>query len=195
MDSLLSKPETLLPEGADHRIIDYTGRVRATLDDPDFADAYLQATCKFFLGTGSGIYILSSMFGVPVAYANMLPYGECGRMPHDIVIFKNSRDRKSGDLIPYRDMIARGVDTDWLTEDELEKLEADGIEFLENTPDEIRALVLEMNERLDGTWNPTPEDDTLQDRFLDVSPVRHFDGSGFPGRVGAVFLRENKGLI
>ncbi|PPR11170.1 MAG: hypothetical protein CFH41_01271 [Alphaproteobacteria bacterium MarineAlpha11_Bin1] len=188
-------PAELLPAGLHPNIVDYTGVVRPTLSDPDFADTYLQATCKFFVGTGSGIYILSSMFGVPVAYANMLPYGECGRMPHDIVIFKNSRYKRSGELIPYRHMIARGVDSDWLTLDELEKLDADGVEFLENTPDEILALVREMNERLDGEWQPESDDDMLQSRFIEISPARHFDGSGFPGRVGALFLRDHRELI
>ena len=188
-------PEASLPAGLDPRIIDYTGRVRSELDDPDFADAYLQATCKFFLGTGSGIYILSSMFGRPVAYANMLPYGECGRLPHDIVIFKNSRDVNTGNLIPYGEMISRGVDSDWLTEEEISLLEAQGIEFVDNTSDDIRNLVLEMNERLDGTWKANPEDKQLQEQFVKISPARHFNSNEFPGRVGAAFLRKNRLLL
>lgn len=191
----IHQPEELLPSGLDQRIIDYTGTVRQTLDDPDFADAYLQATCKFFLGTTSGIYVLSSMFGVPVAYANMIPYGECGRMPHDIVIFKKCRNRTTGEFIPFPDLIARGLDADWLTLDELEKLDQDGIEFVENTGEEILDLAREMNMRLDGTWKSDPEDEELQRRYIALSPARCFDGSGFPGRVGAAFLQAEKHLL
>jgi putative glycosyltransferase (TIGR04372 family) len=191
----IHQPEELLPSGLDHRIIDYTGKIRPTLDDPDFLDAYLQATCKFFLGCTSGIYQLSSIFGVPVAYANMIPYGECGRMPHDIVIFKKCRNKKSGKFIPFPELIKRGLDADWLTLEELEQLDRDGIEFVENTESEIFDLACEMNLRLDGMWKPNPEDEELQRRYLALSPARCFDGSPFPGMVGAKFLRLNSHLL
>lgn len=191
----IHRPEELLPGNVSPRIIDYTGVIRPTLDDPDFADAYLQATCKFFLGTTSGIYILSSMFGVPVAYANMIPYGECGRMPHDIVIFKKCRNRATGHFIPFPQMIARGVDADWLTLEELMKLDQEGIEFVENTGDEILALASEMNMRLDGKWKTAPEDGKLLKQAQNVFTARAFDGSGFTGRIGAEFLRDNKELL
>ncbi len=191
----IHRPEERLPEGLDPRIIDYTGNIRATLADPDFADAYIQATCKFFLGTTSGIYILSSMFGVPVAYANMIPYGECGRMPHDIVIFKKCRNRNSGSLLPFGEMIDRGLDADWLTVEEVKGFEEEGIEFLENDGDEILALAREMNMRLDGNWESAPQDDELQKKAQETFPARAFDGSGFPGKIGAVFLRQNRHLL
>ena len=189
------EPEERLPDGLDPRIVDYTGRVRSTLDDPDFADAYLQATCKFFLGTTSGIYLLSSMFGVPVAYANMAPFGECGRMPHDIFIVKKCRERRTGHFIPYPALIARGLNADWLTLDELNKLDGEGIEFVDNTSDEILELVREMNQRLDRAWRPGADDDALMQQFRAIWPAKCFDGSEFPGRVGAAFLRENRGLL
>lgn len=191
----IHEPEEFLPEGLDPRVVDYTGRIRPTLEDPDFVDAYLQANAKFFVGTTSGIYILSSMFGVPVAYANMIPYAECGRAAHDIVIFKKVRDRKTGRFLTFPQAIERGIDADWLTLDELNALEADGLEFVENTGEEVLGLVREMNERLDKTWRPAPEDEELHARFLALSPARCFDGSGFPGRVGAAFLREHRALL
>ena len=188
-------PEELLPDDIHPNIIDYNGKVRSTLDDPDFSDAYLQATCKFFLGCTSGIYQLSSIFGVPVAYANMVPYGECGRMDHDIFIVKKCRNRANGEFIPIQEMINMGVDSDWLTLEEIEKLENQGIEFVENTDEEILDLAKEMNMRLDGRWKPTPEDEKLQKRYREISPAICFDGSPFPGMVGAEFLRSNKRLL
>ena len=191
----IHEPEESLPSDRHRQIIDYTAVVRPTLPDPEFADAYLQATCKFFLGATSGIYLLSSMFGVPVAYANMVPYGECGRMPHDIVIFKKCRDRASGRFINIPALVARGLDADWLTLDELMQLEKEGLEFVENSGDEILALAREMNMRLGGVWRPAPEDDALQAAFRAISPARGLDGSDFPGRVGAEFLRTNRDLL
>jgi putative glycosyltransferase (TIGR04372 family) len=191
----IHRPEELLPANRHPRIIDYTGVIRPTLDDPEFADVYLQANCKFFLGCTSGMYLLSSMFGVPVAYANMIPYGECGRMPHDLFIVKRCRDRTTGAFIPFSKLIARGLDADWLTLEELNQLEADGIEFVENSSEEILALAKEMNMRLDGRWQPAPEDEELQKKYRAISPARCFDGSDFPGHVGAEFLRQNQDLL
>lgn len=191
----IHRPEERLPAGLDPRIIDYTGSIRPTLDDADFADTYIQATCKFFLGTTSGIYILSSMFGVPVAYANMIPYGECGRMPHDIIIFKKCRNRSTGEFLSFPEAIERGIDADWLTLDELMALDREGVEIVENSGEEILALVCEMNLRLDGNWTPEPTDDALQERSHELFTARAFDGSGFPGRIGAQFLRDNRKLL
>ena len=188
-------PDERLPAGLDPRIVDYTGTIRPTLGDPDFADAYIQATCKFFLGTTSGIYILSSMFGVPVAYANMIPYGECGRMPHDIVIFKKCLNRSTAAFIPFPDLIARGIDADWLTLEELTKLDLEGVEIAENSGEEILDLAREMNMRLDRTWAPAQTDESLQARAQEIFSARAFDGSGFPGRIGAEFLRLNQRLL
>ena len=191
----LHEPEECLPKNIHPNIIDYTGRIRPMLADPDFADIYLQAHCKFFLGTTSGIYILSSMFGVPVAYANMIPYGECGRMDHDIFIVKKCRDRHKNTFIPFPELIAKGMDSDWFTENEINAFEADGIEFVENNPDQILELTREMFLRLSSSWADTPEDEKLQHIYRQMSPAKNLDGSEFPSRVGSEFLRQNMELL
>jgi putative glycosyltransferase (TIGR04372 family) len=189
------KPEKTLSKNIHPNIIDYTSDIRPSLDNPDFADTYLHATCKFFLGTTSGIYILSSMFGVPVAYTNMIPYGECGRTESDIFIVKKCRDKNSGEFIPFPDLIDMGMDSDWFTEEEIADYEGAGIEFVENTADEILDLTIEINERLDGTWQPAPEDAALMEQYRQISPAICFDGNPFPGNAGTVFLRQNKDLL
>ncbi len=191
----IQPPEQALPEGLPPQILDYTSTIRPTLEDPDFADTYLQATCKFFVGCTSGIYILSSIFGRPVAFTNMVPYGECGRNLDDIFIVKKCRRRDSGEFIPFPELISMGLDSDWLTEEELRDLDRRGIEFVENSPEEILALVREMNMRLDGTWHGQPGDEDLQKLYREICPTKCFDRSPFPGFVGSEFLRTNHRLI
>ena len=36
------------------------------------------------------------------------------------------------------------------------------LELIENTPEEIKAVTIEMDERLNGTWKTTEEDEELQ---------------------------------
>ena len=41
---------------------------------------------------------------------------------------------------------------------------------IENTPQEIRDLVVEMAERLNGTWQSHDDDEVLQKRFWELFP-------------------------
>jgi len=42
-------------------------------DRCDWLDLYISANCRVFLGNSSGAFLMSSVFGVPVACANMVP--------------------------------------------------------------------------------------------------------------------------
>jgi hypothetical protein len=77
--------------------------------------------------------------------------------------------------------------------------ESKGVYLLENTPEEIRDVAIEMAERLNGTWQEHPEDEALQQRFLELFPTDALDASnGKPlhgeihSRFSATFLRNNR---
>lgn len=175
-------------------IIDYPVSVRCHLKDRDFADAFLCANCKFFLGDTSGIYLLASAFGIPIAYANMIPICDNGRTEKDIFIPRKYWHVRSERYLPYRMILERGWEEDTLTREQLESLSSDGIEIVENSANEILDLAVEMNMRLDGTWIPEKEDGVLMDLYRHIFPDGH-DMRDFPGLVGARFLRENRGLL
>ena len=69
-------------------------------------------------------------------------------------------------------------------------LPEDDMESMQMTLD----LAMEMNQRLDGKWVTTPQDEILQQKFKSLF---HTDPHcyGFPSRIGAQFLRENKDLL
>ena len=72
-----------------------------------------------------------------------------------------------------------------------------GIEVIKNTPEEILDAVIEMEGRLNGTWQTTEEDNELQRRFWSsFKSSKHHNSDGkLRGRIGANFLRENKMLL
>ena len=76
-----------------------------------------------------------------------------------------------------------------------------GIELIENTPEEITALAIEMDERLNGTWQTTEEDEELQHSFWEIFPTDAVNDQGRPmhgtirARIGAHFLRNNRDLL
>ena len=72
----------------------------------------------------------------------------------------------------------------------------------ENSPEEIRDIVIEMDERLNGNWKETKEDLLLQKKFwsifnnnikkLNLEKPLH---GKIKSKFGAKFLRENENWI
>ena len=190
----LHKPEKKLISN-NEKIIDYSNDIRPFLKDPEFADVFLSAKCKFFIGCTSGTYNFASIFNTPVAYTNMIPYGECGRNFHDIVIFKKCENRNTKKVLSIQECIKKGITGDWLTENKILELENDNIFFKENSSDEILDLTIEMNDRLNNDWSSQKDEEILQKKFLEITSIYSSDGSVFPGKVGYNFLKKNTPLI
>ncbi len=176
-------------------IIDYTGVLRSNLSDRDFADAYIAANCKFFLGCTSGIYLLASIFDVPIVHTNMIPYGECGRKNTDMFIVKKCRDKKTKKILPIKKMMDLGMTGDWFTEKQILEFEKKNIEIEENSSEEIKDLVKEMNSRIDKNWVNNNGEEYLQKRYKQITNIKCFDNTPFPGKVGYKFLKKSKELL
>ena len=67
------------------------------------------------------------------------------------------------------------------------------LELIENTPEEIHAVTIEMDERLKGTWQTTPEDKELQERFWALFGPDKLKSPDL--RIGTKYLRENQELL
>jgi len=178
----------------DAMVVDYAGRVRRHLEDPDFADVYLQAKCKFLICCTAGQYYLSHIFNVPLACVNLAPLAECGRLDHDLFILKRYWNGKLNRYMTFREMAERGADWNRIWHDKLRAYADEGIEFIDSTPEEILDLVKEMNARLDGEWESEEGDKELQDKFRAIFPEGH-PMIDFPGYLGAEYTRQNKELL
>ena len=69
-----------------------------------------------------------------------------------------------------------------------------GVDVLETTPEELLAVAVEMDERLNGTWQTSDEDKELQQRFWSLLELRD-PNEEFRPRIGAKFLRQNRDLL
>ena len=184
----------------DHKIIDYATNGSRT----DFMDVYLGSKCKFFICDNSGISAIPEMFRKPVVYIN-LPKPEW--MPsvqiNGLVIFKKFYIKKEKRLLSFGEIMRINIGGR-----ETNKIIADmGLELLENTPEEIKAATIEMDDRLNASWQTTEEDEELQQRFWarlgqhkakrpsygSSDKLKRQLSSHF--RVGADFLRHNEELI
>ena len=61
-----------------------------------------------------------------------------------------------------------------------QEFEEMNIDLIESTSEEIKAAVIEMVERLEGTWQTTDEDEILQRKFWDLFPAESSTTELFP---------------
>ena len=167
-------------------IIDY-----ATKSRTDFLDIFLGAKCRFFIGSASGAIIISMIFRRPIAWVSYVPLEYAPTWgANDLLIPKKLWLREERRFLTFREIIESGVGRFLITE-QYEQL---GIEVIENTPEEITALAVEMDERLKGTWQTTEEDEELQRRFRSLFKSSELHGV-FLSRIGSEFLRQNQELL
>ena len=174
----------------DQRIIDYAANGSRT----DFMDIFLAARCRFFLGAAGGLNSIPRIFRRPIAFTNVVPLGKDhllgNRSPNSLFIPKKLWLRGSARFMTFREILESGAGEFFRTE-QYEEL---GVEVVENAPEEIARVVIEMEERLQRTWRTTEEDEELQRRFWSL-----FDLSDLCDRqllrIGAYFLRQNRELL
>jgi len=70
-----------------------------------------------------------------------------------------------------------------------------GAEVVDNTPDEIEAIVLEMLDRVAGEAAYTSEDERLQEQFRSIQQQFRYPAPGGRVRMGRDYLRANAGLL
>ena len=202
------------------KIIDYANSEMSN----DFMDIYLSAKCSFFISTAAGLDGIAVIFRRPIAYTNYVSFGLMGQKYSNnnrtLLLTKHHINKKTQQELTISEIFSANVALAYRTEE----YKLNDIILEENTPEEIRDLVIEMDERLSGRWKDTKEDLLLQKRFwsivndeirrLEIKPTK----DGFPignriwihrmavdkvrsrqgkmkARYGAKFLRENQNWI
>ena len=170
----------------DPKIIDYATKYRS-----DFLDVYLGANCRFALGDTAGIYGLPTIFRRPMAFVNFIPLELAHTWnPQDLFIPKKLWLEKEERFMTFREVLESGAGLYVQSQ----RYEESGIQAIENTPEEIHALAMEMDERLNGTWQMTGEDEDLQRRFWSLFKSSEYHGT-IRSHIGAEFLRQNQELL
>ena len=180
MGDLTMKP---LPQ-MDH-VIDYAhSDVRS-----DWMDVFCLASCRFCLGNDSGPHVVSQVFGVPTAPANWAPMGHGAYSRRDTWTPKLYRSVKEDRFLTFAEVLLSPLRRLFRTED----FEASRVTVVDNSPEDIRDLAVEMMDRLDGKIRYTAEDERLQKRFkslLEAEPMYATNA-----RVGRDFLHKYAWLL
>ncbi len=167
-------------------IIDYATERRS-----DFLDIFLTAKCHFYLADTCGFQAVPMIFRRPRIIANMVSIEfVTAWMPNDLVLFKKHWLRDEKRFMTFREIKKSGAGRFQFSK-EFDQL---GIELVDNTPEEITAVVIEMDERLKGEWETDPEDEKLQNKFWSILGTGELN-KVIAARVGASYLRRNVSLL
>ena len=162
----------------------------------DFMDIYLGASCRFCVSTGTGWDEIPVIFRRPVVDVNLCPLGYMKTFQFGfLAITKKLYWSESLRPLTLRQIFTHGLGFSLTTSE----YESKGVRITENTAEEILDIVMEMHERLEGSWQTSEEDEELQKIFWEIFPTRAVDPAhgirlhgDIRARVGAQFLRENR---
>lgn len=176
------------------KVIDYaTNGMRS-----DFMDVYLGEKCIFCISVGTGFDAVPYIFRRPIVYVNMVPLGYLFTFRRQFLgITKHHYSMQEKRELSLGEIFTYGVGFSPYTSNYL----SNGIQLIENTPEEIRDVVVEMVERLSGAWRMHEDDEALQRKFWEIFRIDGKDPDGKPlhgeihARFGAHFLRNNRAWL
>jgi len=154
----------------------------------DWMDVFLLGAARFVLGTTSGPTPVAATFGTPVIMTNMVPHGERGPNQRSLFLPKIYR-RKDGSTFAFRDMLAGPLR--WLWNGKL--LDAAGLETVDNSPEDLREVTLEMMARLGDGFETSKVEEALQDAYRAL--FDRADDFDTGSRIGTAFIRKYADLL
>ncbi len=146
-------------------------------------DIFLCARCRFFLGNTSGLFLVSSIFGVPSALTNQTPFAATGFRQGDLSIPKRIRRLGHAEFLTSAQILDSPI-----SNFRMSRFYVDAqLELVENSAEEIKDLVLEMLETLEGRFREDPEAALCHAGFSEHLRPEHYC-YGTVGKISATFL-------
>ena len=172
------------------KVIDYAAKGLRT----EFMDLYLGAKCEFCVSVGSGFDAIPYIFRRPIVFVNHVPIGYLFTFEDRFIgLTKHHFSVNLRKFLTLQEIFSENVG--YVSNGSMYAL--NGVKLIENSPEEIKDIVIEMVERLDGTWESHPDDEMLQDKFRSIFKSNVLqNGEQLHGdiqsRYGASFLRNNR---
>lgn len=156
----------------------------------DWMDVFCCTQCHFLVGVTSGLHHVPSSFGVPCVLTNYVAMASRPAPKDDIYIPKLYWSVPEERYLSF----AEAMSPPFGYTQSGNVLVSSGIRVVNNTPEEINEVVIEMLERLAGTLEYTQEDEHIQERFHALASMYNSYGSG-SSRIGQIFLRRYAELL
>ena len=178
MGAKVAKPFKLGGIGGHRHVFDYaTNGMRS-----DFMDVYLGAKCEFCISTGTGFDGIPFLFRRPICYVNYVPVEYFQTYVFNgLVIWKHHY--KDGKRMSFKEIVESGAGQ-FMRAEQFEKA---GITLQDDSPEEIRDVVLEMAQGM----STEPQDWFWKDFPRSISPYNQKPLQGeIRVRAGAKFLEQ-----
>ena len=163
------------------RYIDYAVKYR-----DDFLDVFLTSTCKFMLGTTSGLGDLATVMDKPRIVTNSVPLGYVMQGKNCIYIPKKIVDRKTNSFISMKKMLKETADLEFRSD----KFLLGDCDYIDNTPEEIREVTEEMLSRLNGAYKQNSTEQALLERYYALFNKNN-KSYGIDTPIGDKYLKDN----
>ena len=169
------------------KIIDYANsQIRS-----DFMDIYLGAKCSFCVSTSCGFDAVPFIFRKPIAYVVVpigLSFNGCKK---SLLLTKHHINSLTKKKLSISEIFLSNVSMAL----SVKEFKDNNIELEENTPEEIRDLVIEMDERINQKWKETEEDRILQNSFWTNYKKCIENLNSYPKQNGKIKLMLKHGKI
>jgi putative glycosyltransferase (TIGR04372 family) len=128
-----------------------------------FLDLYLIYKSTFILGNSSGAVDLADVFNVPWAAVNYAPF-MCGSLGKESIYIQKKLIDSNGVIVPFKDIIG---DSKYYLHDGVKLKNDFGLEYIDNSPEEILDIAKEMHNILNGTFIISAKQKSLLKRYQD----------------------------
>lgn len=179
----------------------YAGCIDYAFDYRDeLMDVYIHSKAKFVVADGTGLALVPLITNGHLVFTNWVPffanYMGFPDMFDGIMILKKLFDFKHNRYLTFMEMI----DADAMANFNAYKYKEMGLRYIENTSQEILDAVIEMNERIDGTWVEPEDNKYRQEKFKDCvkkAVKKHglFETNYLHVRIGSKFLADNWDIL
>ena len=164
----------------------------------DFMDIYLAANCSFFLSTGCGIDEVPSIFRRPLASV-MIPIGYIQTNRSNIIsILKHHVDKTTKQKLSLTEIFSKGL----TMANSKDCYTRQNVELVDNSPEEIKDLVIEMIDTIEGKKKYYDVDIKDQEKFwylyrknLSTYENNKKHGKELRGKIATQFLKKNKNYL
>jgi putative glycosyltransferase (TIGR04372 family) len=174
---------TMKPLPELERVVDYAHRPEKSA----WMDVFLAASCRFWLGTNSGLFMLASSFGVPAALTNVAPATFRPWSYRDLFIPKLYYSERERRLLTFRESLAPTLYTS-------HDIDRQAVFPVDNDTEDIVALAAEMYGRVTEDIVYGEREQRLQKRFNALYPPTYYP-FGVTSRMGSDFLIKHEALL
>ena len=167
------------------RVVDYAHSPARS----EFMDVFCCSQCRFYVGTNAGLMAFPEVFNRPMVQTNYVAMTARGRASNQLVLYKLLRSVKENRYLSFEEGLRPPIGNALAAVNYGEL----GVEWIDNSADELRDVVVEMLDQLDNRVEYTDEDARLQDEFNELHG--QYSNWGGLGRVSRDFLRKYHYLL